>query len=66
MHGSSHEGMVLSCVCSLMLWALYRVKHHDSNWRHVSYWWDVHRSHVGDMSCLRMCFFPVVYDYLPI
>ena len=86
MHGSSHEGMVLSSLRSLILRALIRVKQrvvgwassvfasaciallcwfvlrlfmcllvqHDSRWRHVSFWWDVHRLHVGDMSCLRM------------
>ena len=28
---------------------------HDSRWRHVSFWWDVH--HVGDMAylSLRVC-----------
>jgi hypothetical protein len=29
---------------------------HDSKWRHVSFWRDVHRLHVGDMSCLRICY----------
>ena len=23
----------------------------------VLFWWDVHRLHAGNMSCLRMCFF---------
>ena len=27
---------------------------HDSWWRHVSFWWEVHRLHVRVMSCLRM------------
>jgi hypothetical protein len=26
----------------------------DSKWRHVSFWWDMHRLHVGNMYCLRM------------
>ena len=30
---------------------------HNSRWRDVSFWWDVHRLNVGNMSCLRMCFF---------
>jgi hypothetical protein len=33
---------------------------HDSRWRHVSFWRDVHELHVGDMSCLKMCSFTVV------
>ena len=88
MHGSSHEGMVLSGVRSLMLPTSIRVKQQvvgwassvfatmhiallcwfvlrlfmclllqcDSRWRHVLFWWDVNRLHVGDMSCLRICF----------
>ena len=88
-HGSSHEGMVLSGVRSLMSPALIRVKQwvvgqasrffafvciallcrfvlglffcflmqHDSRWRHVPFGWDVHRLHVGYMSCLRTWFF---------
>ena len=24
---------------------------HDRRWRHVPFCWDVHRLHVGDMSC---------------
>jgi hypothetical protein len=82
-------GMMLSCVQSLMLPTLIRVKQwvvgrassvfasahtallymfvlrllrcllvqYYSRWRHVSFWWDVHMLHVGDMSCLRMCLF---------
>ena len=30
---------------------------HDNWWTYISFWWDVHRLHVGDMSCLRMCSF---------
>ena len=26
------------------------LEQHDSRWRHVSSWWDVHRLHVGDMN----------------
>jgi hypothetical protein len=37
------------CMCLLM--------QHDSRWRHISLWWDVHGLHVGDRSCLRMWFF---------
>ena len=24
---------------------------HGRRWRHVSFWWDIHRFHVGDMPC---------------
>ena len=32
---------------------------HDSRWRHVSFWWDVHRLQVGSIPCLTMCFLVV-------
>ena len=40
-------GFSLDCLCV----------HHDSRWRHVSFWWDIQRLHFGGISCLRMCFF---------
>ena len=33
---------------------------HDNRWRHVSFWWDAHRLHAGDMSCLFVCLFVCV------
>ena len=43
----------LLCQFVLRLFMFLFVQH-DSRWRHVSFWWDLHRLHVGDMSCLRM------------
>jgi hypothetical protein len=48
-----------ACI-ALLRWFVFRLfmcllVQHDSKWRHVSFWWDVHRLQVGDMSCLRMC-----------
>ena len=48
-------------VCSLVCILLYCVGlfpklftcslvQHDSRWRHVLFWWDMHRLQVGDMS----------------
>jgi hypothetical protein len=54
---------VFACAFTTLLWQ-FALKlfmclfvHHDRRWRHVSFWRDVHRLHVGDMSYLRMCFF---------
>ena len=60
--------LALSCVFALRLFMCLFVQH-DSRWKHVSFWRDVHRLHVGDMSCLRtcVCVSPVVpYIYLHI
>ena len=46
--------LALSCVFALRLFMCLFVQH-DSRWKHVSFWRDVHRLHVGDMSCLRTC-----------
>ena len=38
---------------------------HDSRWRHVSFWWDVHRSYIRDISCLKRCSFCQFPKYVP-
>ena len=54
---------------ALLCWFVLRLfmcllMQHDSRWRHVSLWWDVHRLHVGDMSYLSVCFFGSSLKYL--
>ena len=54
----------IALICHFVLRLfMFLLVQHDSSWscwRYVSFWWDVHRLHVGDMSCPRMCFFLVV------
>ena len=51
----------IALLCRFVLrLSMWLVVLHDSRWRHVSFWWNVHRLHVGDMSCLWMSFFWVV------
>ena len=45
--------IALLCQFVLRLFMCLLVQH-DSRWMHVSFWWDMHKLHVGDMSCLRM------------
>ena len=54
---------VLASVCiALLCRFVFRLfmcllMQHDNRWRHVSFLWDVRKVHVGDMFCLRMCYF---------
>jgi hypothetical protein len=45
-----------SACIALLRWFVLRfymclLMQHDSRWRNVSFWWDVQRLHVGNMSC---------------
>ena len=46
----------LLCRLVLRLFMCLSVQH-DSRWRHVSFWRDMHMLHVGNTSCLKMWFF---------
>lgn len=52
--------IVLLCQSVLRLIMCLFVQH-DRKWRHLSLCCDVHRLHKGDMSCLRMYYYYVVF-----
>jgi hypothetical protein len=62
--GWASSAFVGACIALLCLFVLRlfmcSLMQHDCRWRHVSFWWDVHRLCLGNMSCLRMWFFSVV------
>ena len=53
------SSVITSAFIALLCWFVLKffmclLVQFDSRWRHVSFWWDVHRLHVGDMSCLNV------------
>ena len=55
--------VVLLCQLVLKLFMCLFVQH-DSSWRYVLNYWDVHRLHNGNMSRLRTCFLLLLPRYL--
>ena len=49
---------VSACIALLCRFVLrlfmFLLMQHDSRWRHVSFWWDVHKLHVEGLSYLRI------------
>jgi len=54
---------VLASACTALLCRLVRrlfmclFVQHDSKWRQLSFSFNGHRLHSGEISCLRICFF---------
>ena len=53
--------VLLYCIDMCLIFYIDLLMQHDNTWCHVSFWWDVHRLHVRNMFCLRMCFLVVPY-----